>query len=38
MRAKFAQGGEAELCNRTGLLMMRYHTCVVQYFIYDRPE
>jgi hypothetical protein len=35
---EIAQRGEAELCNRTSLLMMRYHTCVVQYFIYDRPE
>jgi hypothetical protein len=33
MRAKFAQRGEAELCNRTSVLMMRYHTCIVQYWL-----
>jgi hypothetical protein len=30
MPVKFAQRGEAELCNLTSLLMMRYHTCIVQ--------
>jgi hypothetical protein len=38
MRAKFAQRGEAELYYRTSLLMRRYHTCNVQYIIYDHPE
>jgi hypothetical protein len=28
-RGKFAKRGEAELCNRTSLLMMRYHRCIL---------
>jgi hypothetical protein len=28
-RAKFAQRGEAKLCNRTSFVMMRYHTCIL---------